>query len=588
MDFQTIDMVDAAGVLMNKGSSPTPRGFSAAKSDREAFDYVLNLIHSDKLTPEQQTQVMHDTLDCWHEHVNGGFLKYRKSVADDFAAIEWRDGEPGGATMIDIAGNEYIDCLGGFGIYNVGHSHPRVVAAVRAQLGRQCLNSQELLDPLRAYAAALLVRTLPGDLKYAFFTNSGTESVEASLKFAMMATGRRHFIGLIGAFHGKTLGALSATSKACFRKDFGGGLLPFTHVPPNDIEALRHAFASAAFTGAEVAGVILEPVLGEGGIHILTDEYLRAARRLCDDAGAMLIFDEVQSGMGRTGRMWACDHAGVAPDIMAIAKAFGGGVMPAGACVGTERVWAKYLDNPFLVTTTFGGNPLSLAAAIATMDVLQREGLVDAAAAKGAYLLERLLELQARFPGVLAAVRGRGLMIGLEFTDNDKGYAFSKGAFARRVIIAGTLVNARVIRVEPPLTITYAQMDTVLERFAEALQDVADADAALAAAPQATAVVSCTAAAASTTATLAVTPDPATPPHPNTNGSISPEACSLSLLPMKGPSCMPGKHSMPVLVSPGLNGGACGFRPAGSGTPLISLAVPVPQAVSPGTPHLAV
>ena len=236
-----------------------------------------------------------------------------------------------------------------------GRSNPTVKAAVARQLQRMPLHSQELLDPLRAYCAALLARTLPGGLRYAFFTSSGAESVEHSLKFAMLATGRRHFIALLGAFHGKTIGALSGTSKAVFRAPFEPALLSFTHVPPNDIAALEAAFAAAAFTGSAVAGCLLEPVLGEGGIHVLSDAYLAAARRLCDAHGAQLVFDEVQCGMGRTGAMWACQHAGVAPDIMAIGKAFGGGVTAAGAVVATPQVWRKFIENPFLTTTTFGG-----------------------------------------------------------------------------------------------------------------------------------------------------------------------------------------------------------------------------------------
>ena len=229
-------------------------------------------------------------------------------MADDYAALEWRDGKPGGVTLISATGDEYIDCLGGFGIYNCGHSHPTIVAAVQAQLLKQPLHSQELLDPLRAYAAALLCQTLPGDLKYAFFTNSGTESVECALKMAMLSTGRKHFIGLVGAFHGKSLGSLSGTSKAVFRRPFAGGLLPFTHIPVNDCAALRTAFASAKFTGNDIAGLLIEPILGEGGIHECSDEFLRLGRELCDAADARLIFDEVQVRGRACGKAY-CNRA---------------------------------------------------------------------------------------------------------------------------------------------------------------------------------------------------------------------------------------------------------------------------------------
>ncbi len=446
------------------------------------------------------------------DHINPGFLTYRKSVAEGqgFAAIEWRDGTPGGATVLDASGREYIDCLGGYGCYNVGHSHPVVVDAVRTQLAKQPLHSQELLDPLRGYCAALLAKTMPRPsglhandpdavLNYSFFTNSGTESVEACLKMAMLATGRRHFVGLLGAFHGKTLGSLSGTSKAVFRTPFGGGLLPFSHVKVNDVDALRAVFASAKFTGSEIAGVLVEPVLGEGGIYVLSDAFLRAAREECDKSGALLIFDEVQSGMGRTGRMWACEWSGVSPDLMAVGKAFGGGVTAAGACVGNTRAWRKYFDNPFLHTTTFGGNPLAMAASIATLHVLRSERLVERAEETGDYLLAGLRALQARHPATVVDVRGRGLMLGLEFPDNDVGFAFSRGVFSRGVLLSGTLVNARTIRVEPPLTITREQVDAVLAIFGEVLdgmQGGAAARVTTAAATTAAAVAAATTAAA--------------------------------------------------------------------------------------------
>lgn len=459
-------------VLKDAVAGGVPARFADAVGVRDASAYVLSLIQRDEISAPEADAMMRETLDAWAAHVNPAFLTYRKSVADDFAACEWRDGRPGGCTLIDSRGQEYIDCLGGFGIFNVGRSHPTVVGAVQRQLAKQPLHSQELLDPLRAYAAALLAKTLPGDLRYAFFTNSGTESVEACLKFAMLATGRRHFVGVLGAFHGKTLGALAGTSKAVFRAPFGGGLLPFTHVPVNDVAALRAVFEASRFTGNEIAGFIVEPVLGEGGIHECSAEYLAAARALCDASGACLIFDEVQSGMGRTGTWWACEAAGVAPDLMAIGKGFGGGVMPAGAAVGTPRVWAKYLENPFLFTSTFGGNPLAMAAAIATMHVVDAEGLPARAAFLGTRLLTGLRSLRDTYPHIIDTVRGRGLMIGLQFHDNDTGYDFSRRAFASRVLLAGTLVNAKVIRVEPPLTLTDEEADTVLDRMAGVLADM--------------------------------------------------------------------------------------------------------------------
>ncbi|HEY6929896.1 MAG TPA: aminotransferase class III-fold pyridoxal phosphate-dependent enzyme, partial [Thermoanaerobaculia bacterium] len=324
------------------------------KAAREESASVLELIGKKSLSPAEQKRVTADAVRYWTDHVNAGFLEYRKSVSTDYTAVEWEDE---GAVFRDVQGREFIDCLGGFGIYVVGHRHPKVLKAVREQLDRQAIHSQELIDPLRTYLAHLLALVTPGDLQFAFLTNSGTESVEGCLKMAMLTTGRHHFVGAIGAFHGKSLGSLGGTSKAMFREPF----LPlqhWTHVPFGDADALRSVVASADFTGERVAAVVLEPIQGEGGINVAPPGYLAAAREICDKYGAMLVFDEVQSGMGRSGKMFCCEHDGVVPDLMALGKGFGGGVMPIGCAVGTPKTWEKYIDNPFLHTTTFGGNPV--------------------------------------------------------------------------------------------------------------------------------------------------------------------------------------------------------------------------------------
>lgn len=439
--------------------------YAKAKTESAA---ILELIAKKKLSETERQTVITDSVKYWTEHVNPGFLKYRKSVSTDYTAVEWEDE---GAVFRDVNGVEFIDMLGGFGIYNVGHRHPKVLSAVKNQLERQAIHSQELIDPLRPYLAHLLSLITPGDLKYSFFTNSGTESVEGCLKMAMLATGRKHFVGALGGFHGKSLGALGGTSKAVFREPFLP-LLHWSHVPFGDTEALAKLLAATDFTGDRVAAVVLEPIQGEGGINVAPPGYLVAARELCDQYGAMLIFDEIQCGMGRTGKMFYCEYDGVTPDLMALAKGFGGGIMPIGAVVGTAKTWEKYIENPFLHTTTFGGNPLACAAAIATINVLLEEDLLQAAVVQGEYLLKALLALSNKYPKVMASARGVGLMLGMEFVDNDLGYDIAQKLFARRILIAGTYINARVVRVEPPLVINRKQIDTFLTALEESLQDV--------------------------------------------------------------------------------------------------------------------
>jgi len=434
---------------------------------------VLELISKQQLSAGERQRVIADSVRYWTDHVNAGFLQYRKSVSTDYTAVEWQDE---GAVFRDILGQEFIDILGGFGIYVVGHRHPKVMRAVRDQLDRQAIHSQELIDPLRTYLAHLVALITPGDLNYAFFTNSGTESIEGCLKMAMLTTGRHHLIGTVGAFHGKSLGSLGGTSKAVFREPFLP-LLHWTHLPWGDIDLLAKMMQTFDFTGDRVAAVVIEPIQGEGGINVAPPGYLQAARALCDRYGAMLVFDEIQSGMGRSGRMFACEHDGVAPDLMALGKGFGGGVMPIGAVVGTPQTWQRYIENPFLHTTTFGGNPVACAAAIATINVLLEEDLPRQAGEKGEYLLAHFAELGAKFPRLLVEWRGRGLMLGLEFADNELGYEVAKELFARRILIGGTYINARTLRVEPPLTIRREQLDRFIDALEESLAAVARAHA---------------------------------------------------------------------------------------------------------------
>jgi putrescine aminotransferase len=444
------------------------------KQERNVTDYinkVLSLIEKEEINKDEAVWITQETVDGFREHVNPGFLAYRKTVTKDtqFAAVEWSDT---GSCFKDVNGKEYIDCLGGFGIYNVGHRNPKVVKAVTDQLKRQALHSQDLLDPLRAMLAKILAEITPGDLKYAFFTNSGTESVEAALKLAKMYSERTTFISTTRAFHGKSLGSLSGTAKGMFRKPFLPLIPGFRHVPFGDIDMMRKTFEVCSSVGEDVAAVILEPIQGEGGIILPPENYLMEVRELCDQFGALLIFDEVQTGMGRTGKMFAAELYGVVPDIICLAKAFGGGVMPAGAIVAKEEVFKSWFPNPFMHTTTFGGNPLACAAAIATIGVLIEEKLPERAAVVGEYFLEELKKAAKGHEDKVLEIRGKGLMIGIEFHKDEIGYEVSKGMFDLGVLVAGTLINSKTIRIEPALTIGYEEIDKVVDTFKQVLSEV--------------------------------------------------------------------------------------------------------------------
>lgn len=438
----------------------------------EYSNKVLDLISKAEITKEEAEWVTRETVDGFRDHVNPGFLEYRKSVTMDkqFAAVEWKDS--GLNCFMDVNGKEYIDCLGGFGIYNVGHRHPKVMAAVINQLNRQALHSQDLLDPLRAMLAKIVADITPGDLKYCFFTNSGTETVECAIKLAKMYSDRSTFVSTTRAFHGKSLGSLSATAKGVFRKPFLPMIPGFRHVPFGDIDMMRKTIECCALVGEDVAAVILEPIQGEGGVILPPEGYIKQVRELCDKFGVLLIFDEVQTGMGRTGKMFCCEHYDVVPDILCLAKAFGGGIMPAGAVVATEEVFKSLFPNPFMHTTTFGGNPLACAAAIATFNVLIEENLPARSAELGEYMLGGLRNAAGEFQHLVMEIRGKGLLIGIEFHTDEIGYEVSKGMFDSGVLVAGTLINAKTIRIEPPLTITYQEADRVIVSFRNALMQV--------------------------------------------------------------------------------------------------------------------
>jgi putrescine aminotransferase len=425
------------------------------------------------LTEVEAHQVIKEAKENFANHVNRGWLAYRKSVteAGQWAATEWTGS---GAVLRDVLGREYIDCLGGYGMLSLGWAHPKVVGAVRAQLERTPMPSLELINPARGVLSKLIAHITPGDIQYAFFAASGTEAVEGAIKLAKLYTGKSGFIVAVRAFHGKTMGALSMMGKAEFRQPlmplYGG---PVYHVPYGDAGAVERQLEICKTVGVDIAAVMMEPVQGEAGAIDPPDDFWPRLRELCDHYGVLLIADEVQSGMGRTGKIWAVEHWDVAPDILCSGKALGGGVMPVSGFFSTPEIWQVLMEpNPFMHTNTTGSNPLACAAAIATIEVLLEERLWEQAAEKGAYFKGKLQELAARYPRIYAGITGKGLMLGQHFHNTELGYKVAAGLFRRNVLVAGTLTNAHTIRVEPPLVITRQQIDEVLGRLEDTLEEI--------------------------------------------------------------------------------------------------------------------
>lgn len=448
-----------------------PRDVALALSETQRMVDLI-MTPDAEVTEAQRQRIALETVENFGNHINKGFLAYRKSVTEtsDFAVTEWY-GQ--GSMMRDALGREFIDMLGGFGLYSTGIRHPRIIAAVKAQLDRSPQYSQEMLDPLRAHLAKVLALLTPGDIQYGFFANSGTEGVEGAMKLAKLYTRKKGFISMLKGFHGKTLGALSLMGKSVFREPLLPLLEGVRHVPFGDARALENVLASAKAVGSGIAAVVAEPIQGEAGAIVPPDDYWPRLRELCTHYGVLLIADEVQTGFGRTGKIFGLDHWDVTPDIMCLGKALGGGVVPMSAFLSTPKIWTCLEPNPFMHTTTTGGNPLACAAALAQINVLLSEDLAGQAARKGDYILEKLSELKQRYPGILQDAHGKGLLIGMEFATDDTGYRVASGLFSRGVLTAGTLTNSKTIRIEPALNVPQEIIDEMLNRLADTFRSLA-------------------------------------------------------------------------------------------------------------------
>ncbi len=399
-----------------------------------------------------------ETIAKYEKYINPAQAKLFRFMG--LASVE---GHAQGWTITDSEGREFIDCLGGYGMFALGHRHPKVVEAVEKELHAMPMCGKVLFNRPMGELAELLAEITPGDLQYSFFVNSGTEAVEGCLKVARLATKRSKFVSAENAFHGKTMGSLTATGRDLYREPFKPLLDCFTHVPYGDASALE------AVVDEETAAVILEPIQGEGGIVVPPAGYLKEVKAICESKGALLIADEVQTGIGRTGTWFGVEHDGVKPDLMACAKALGGGVMPLGAIIGTPAAWQGLIEAPFLHTSTFGGNQMACAAGVATIKAIKEEDLLRRGAETGAYFKAGLKEIQKEFPEVIVEVRGKGMMLGVELTREGAGGMLMSLMIDKSIIVAYTLNNPKVIRIEPPLIMPREVVDYVLENFRSAV-----------------------------------------------------------------------------------------------------------------------
>ncbi len=360
-----------------------------------------------------------------------------------------------GALLWDINGKEYLDCASSYGVGALGHCHPKIVAAIKAQAEQLITCHSCYYNDKRAEFIEKLVKITPNGLDKAFLSNSGAETVECAIKLARKAIGKTEIIALMGSYHGKTMGALSATWDKKYREPFQPLIPDIKHVAPDNADRLREAITE------KTAAVLMEPIRGEGGIRVPPEGYLQAVREICNEKGVLLIFDEVQTGFGRTGKLFGCQNWNVTPDIMCLAKPFAGG-LPIGITIAKESIMSAFKIGEH--STTYSGSPLVCAAGCAAIDALIEEKLADNAAVNGKYFKTQLEGLMAKHK-IIKEVRGLGLMLGMELRYDVYGVimkALNKGVL---VIDAGRTV----VRMLPPLVITKEQIDKAIKVLDEAL-----------------------------------------------------------------------------------------------------------------------
>ncbi len=374
-----------------------------------------------------------------------------------------------GCVIEDIDGNRFLDFSAGIAVNSTGHGHPAVVEAIRQQAGELIhYSASDFFLPIYAELCDRLAGIAPmsGRVR-AYLGNSGAEVVEASIKLARYATHRPYLVAFLGAFHGRTYGAVSLTaSKAKYHAGFGPLLPGVYHAPFGRVEDLRwfdEVLFERLVPASEVAAIIVEPIQGEGGYIVPEPGFLAGLRRICDEHGIVLIADEIQSGAGRSGRMWAIEHEGVEPDILLTAKGIGSGMPIAGMIARAELLEAW---GPGSHGSTYGGNPVACAAALATIDLLQ-DGLMDNAAVQGDRALRALGGLQDRYPAIITDVRGIGLMIGIEFDTPERAERVEWGCFERGLLVLQA--GKSCVRMSPPLIVTGDEVDTAVRIFAEAV-----------------------------------------------------------------------------------------------------------------------
>jgi len=371
-----------------------------------------------------------------------------------------------GAAITDSHGNTYIDCVGGYGLFNLGHNNPDIIESILEQLKEQQLLTKPLISEIQVKLAECIEKITPGDLSCSFILNSGSEAIDCAIKLVRLHKGGKTIITAQKSFHGHTFGALTASGIPSFKKAFQPLLPGFISVPFGDIEALKRSIS------AETGAVLIEPIQHEAGIHLPPDSYLREVRELCDEHELILVMDEIKTGFGKTGRMFACEHYGLVPDILVLGKSLGGGLIPAGAVVAKSHLWKRFGLSFSMSASSYAGNVLACRAGLSTIRYIRESNLLAECEEKGKMLLRSFRDYVGEYTNILRSANGLGLLIGIETQSGKIALELAKEMVRRGVIMVPAFGNSSCLVVEPPLVISFKQIRAIVDAFAAACAKV--------------------------------------------------------------------------------------------------------------------
>jgi putrescine aminotransferase len=371
-----------------------------------------------------------------------------------------------GATITDSQGNTYIDCVGGYGLFNLGHNNPDIIESIIEQLTEQQLLTKPLISEIQVRLAECIEKITPGDLSCSFILNSGSEAIDCAIKLVRLHKGGKTIITAQKSFHGHTFGALTASGIPSFKRAFQPLLPGFISVPFGDIEALERSIS------ADTGAVLIEPIQHEAGVLLPPDGYLQKVRELCDEHNLILILDEIKTGFGKTGRMFACEYYNIVPDVLVLGKSLGGGLIPAGAVVAKSHLFKRFGLSFPMSASSYAGNVLACRAVLATIRYIQESNLLSECEEKGRMLLRSFRDYVDEYPDILRSAEGLGLLIGIETQSGKTALELAKEMIQQGIIMVPAFGNSSVLMVEPPLVISFKQIRAVVDSFAAACANI--------------------------------------------------------------------------------------------------------------------